>query len=221
MAIINHLKPLAAGVSLKKLCFLALLLILPPLSVYADKPGDYYFINYDIIDLDFLRTHYLEINNGRPIQFEGTFESVKWLELFAYKERLRLIGFDVNKYNLLQFSLRENNGFNFAFPILMFHSLTGDLSELKQLAKGDRMVIYGHFYNLKKADFAVEVDVIETIKKGGHERDMVLDGRVSPTPTPTATPTPTPGISVWQKLNNMVNPKETATATGTTTPETN
>jgi len=189
------------------------------------------------MDLDFLRTRYFEINNGRPIQFEGYFESMNWLEPFAYKERLNLIGFDVNQYNLIQLSLKEKDGLNYAFPVLMFHSLTGDLNELKQLSKGDRVIIYGRFYKLKKADFGVEVDVIESAKKSGHifpgvvsstsdvgtgsQTALFLDARVSPSPTPTFTPTPTPGISVWQKVTNLVNPKETATVTGTVTPDTN
>ncbi|HTA77274.1 MAG TPA: hypothetical protein VK791_08970 [bacterium] len=203
---------------MKKLCF-ALLLIIAPLAVYAETPGDYFFANYDIIDLDFLRTHYFEIDNGRAIQFEGSYQSMKWLEPFAYKERLSRIDFDVNQYNLIQFSLKEKDDINYAFPILLFHSLTGDLNELKQLAKGDRIRIYGRFYKLKEADFSVEVDVIETIKKGGHETDMILDGRVSPTPTPTFTPTPTPGPSLWKRMSDLVNPKETVVPTGTVTPD--
>ena len=220
---------------MKKLCFLTLLLLTFPLFVHAQNPGDYYFANYDIINLDFLRTRYFEIDNGRSIQFEGYFKSKTWLEPFAYKERLHLISFDVDRYNLVQFSLKENDGYHYAFPILMFHSLTGDLKELDQLAEGDHIVVYGRFYNLKKADFAIEVDAIDKFKAnrvnvkgetygvdtGGHDRTMLLDGRVSPTPTPSATPTDTPGPTLWQKVNNMVNPKETATVTGTVTPDVN
>ncbi len=209
------------GVFLKKLCFLTLLLMTIPLLIRAQAPGDYYFANYEIIDLDFLRTQYYKINDGRPIQFEGYFKSKTWLEPFAYKERLRLIGFDVDKYNLVQFGLKEKDGYHYTFPVLMFHSLTGDLKELDQLAEGDRIVIYGRFYNLKKADFALEVDAIDTIKKGGHAQAMLIDGRISPTPTPSPTPTDTPGPTVWQKISNLVSPKETATVTGTVTPEVN
>jgi hypothetical protein len=206
---------------LKKLYFLTLLLIFTPFLVHAEAAPDYFFTNYEIMDLDFLRTHYYEINNGRQIQFEGYFKSKTWLEPFDYKERLRLIGFNVDNYNLIQLALKEKDEYHYTFPVLMFHSITGDLKELDQLTEGDRVVIYGRFYNLKKADFGIEVDIIETIKKGGHETDMVLDGRVSPTPTATATITPTPGLSVWQKVNNLVNPKPTMTPTGTITPEIN
>ena len=131
-------------------------------------------------------------------------------------------------------SLKEKGGLNFAFPTLMFHSQTGDLNELKQLVKGDKVVIYGRFYNLKKSDFSVEVDVVEkldadridrgvTVREytGGHDRTILLDARVSPTPTPTATVTPTPGLSVWKRINNLVSPKETVTVTGTVTPDAN
>lgn len=203
---------------MKKLCFLALLLLFCS-SVHAQKAGDYYFQNYDIIDLDFLRTHYYEINNGRAIQFESKFQSIKWLDPYAYKERLNLIGLDSDKYNLLQFCLREMDNYHYTFPVLMFHNQVGDLDQLKQLAPGDEVIVYGRFYNLKKADFAIEVDVIDTIKKGGHEQDMVLDARVSPTATPSDTPTNTPGPSLWQRANDLINPPVTATPTGTITPE--
>ncbi len=203
---------------MKKLYFLALFLLISPLA-HAQKAGDYYFQNYEIIDLDFLRTHYYEINNGRAIQFEAKFESIKWLDPYAYKERLRLAGFDSDKYNLLQFCVREMDNYHYTFPVLMFHNQTGDLDELKQLAKGDEIIVYGRFYNLKKADFALEVDAIDTIKKGGHEQKMLLDGRVSPTPTPSDTPTATPGPSLWQRANDLINPPVTATPTGTITPE--
>jgi hypothetical protein len=203
---------------LKKLGFFALLLILNA-PLHAQKAGDYYFQNYDVINLDFLRTRYYEIENGRPIQFEAKFKSIKWMDPYVYKERLRLIGFNSDKYNLLQFCLREMDDYHYTFPILMFHNETGELKELKQLAEGDEVIVYGHFYNLKKADFAIEVDVIETIKKGGHEQDVVIDGRVSPTPTPSATPTNTPGPSLWKRANDLINPPVTATPTGTITPE--
>lgn len=220
MAIIdNPLDHGRLGVFLKKLCLLTVLLILIPFWGHAEDTGDYYFANYDIVHLDFLRTHYYEINNGRPIQIEGYFKSFKWLEPYAYRERLSLIGFNVDQYNLLQFSLEELDGYHFTFPVLMFHSLTGDLTELNQLKDGDRIVIYGRFYNLKKADFGMEVDVIDVIKKGGHETDMILDGRVSPTPTPTETVTPTPGPNLFQRVNKLINPPPTATPTGTITPD--
>jgi len=215
---------------LKNLYFLALLLLVTP-HIHAEAPPDYYFANYDIIDLDFLRTRYYEINNGRPIQIECYYKSKTWLEPFAYKERLRLIGLNVDNYNLLQVSLKEKDDYHYAFPILMFHTQTGDLKELDQLIEGDRIIIYGRFYNLKKDDFAIEVDVIDQFNAnrinksvtfgqntGGHDQSILLDARVSPTPTPTATITPTPGPSILQRVKDVVMPKETPTATGTITP---
>jgi hypothetical protein len=219
------------GVFLKNLFILALLLLLTP-HVHAEAQPDFYFANYEIMDLDFLRTHYYDINNGRQIQIDAYYQSKTWMEPFAYKEKLRLIGFNVDNYNLLQMALREKDDYHFTFPILMFHSQTGDLKELDQLKEGDRIIIYGRFYNLKKDDFAIEVDVIDQFNAdridksvtfgeytGGHDQGMLIDGRVSPSPTPTPTITATPGPSLWQRINDTVNPKPTPTATGTVTPE--
>ncbi|HTA76958.1 MAG TPA: hypothetical protein VK791_07370 [bacterium] len=216
---------------MKNLFILALLLLVVS-PVHGEAQPDFYFANYEIMDLDFLRTHYYEINNGRQIQIDAYYKSKTWLEPFAYKERLRLIGFNIDNYNLIQMSLEEKDEYHYTFPILMFHSQTGDLKELDQLKDGDRIIIYGRFYNLKNDDFAIEVDVIDQFNAdridksvtlgeytGGHDQGMLLDARVSPSPTPTASITPTPGPSLWQRINDKVNPKPTATPTGTITPE--
>jgi hypothetical protein len=205
---------------LKKIYILILAFNLTLGSFLMAKPSnDFYISNYEVIDLDFLRTHYQEIENGRPIQFEAHFSSYKWLKPFDYKERLGLIGFNANDYNLLQMTLKEKDDFHYSFPILLFHSQIGELREFEQLTKGERVKVYGRFFNLKKSEYAIEADVIETIQKGGHDRAVLVDGRLAPTWTPTATVTNTPGPNLWQRINNAVNPKETATPTGTVTPE--
>ena len=149
-------------------------------------------------------------------------------------ERLSAIGYDVRNYNLLQFTLKEKDDFHYSFPILLVHTSVGELKELEQLTPGNNLTIYGKFYNLKKSEYAMEADILEleNIKtrvniqgtpfyaNEGHDRQMLLDARVSPTATPTATVTPTPPPSLWQKVNNLVNPKETTTPTGTVTPGT-
>ncbi len=205
---------------MKKIYFTALFVLLAAGSLLLAKPAEDYFIsNYDIMDLDFLRTRYTEINNWRPIQIDGLFTSLKWIPPYQYKERLTSIGFDVSQYHVLQFTLKEKDDFHYSFPILLFKTKAGDLAELDQLATGERMVVYGRFFNLKKSEYALEVDLIETVKKGGHDRRVLVDARVAPTFTPTATITNTPGPNIWKKFMDKVNPKETATPTGTITPE--
>ncbi len=174
--------------------------------------------DYEIVDLEFLRTHYPEINNGRSIQIDANFLSLKWKSPFEYRERLKEIGLDVNKYNIVEFNLKEKDDVHYSFPNLLFHTDAGDLNELNNLVKGERVVVYGKFYKVKKSEFIIDVDLIEVIQKGGHSRSFLLDARVSPTPTYVPTLTPTPGLNIWQKLGNFVNPKETPTVTGTVTP---
>lgn len=205
---------------MKKIYTLLLFLALGAAGSIVAKPApDHYIARYDIMDLDFLRSRYTEINNGRPIQIDGLFKSLKWIPPHTYKERLNNIGFNVGKYHVLQMTLKEHDDFHYSFPVLLFHTEVGDLQELEQLEKGDRVVIYGRFYNLKQSEYALEVDYIETLKKGGHNRDLLLESHVNPTFTPTWTITNTPGPNLWQKLNNKFNPKETPTPTGTITPE--
>ncbi len=221
---------------MKKLFLVVLLaaLVLTPFMLKAEQEGDYYFANYDIMNLDFLRTRYTEINNGRSIQIEGYFKSFKFLPIFEYKERLKLLGINPLRYNLVQFTLMQKDNFHYSFPVLLIHTDAGELKELDDLIKGERLIIYGRFYKLKNAEYAIDLDVIDrlnadrmfdgvTIKAptGGHHRKLFLDARVSPTPTPTATVTPTPGLSIWQKTMNFVSPKETPTVTGTITPDVN
>ncbi len=205
---------------LKKLYISALFSILLSGSILLAKPAeDYYISNYDIINLDFLRTHYNEINSGRAIQFDGTFTSLNWIAPYQYKERLADIGFDVNQYHVLQFSLKEKDDYHYGFPILLFKTQAGDLTELDQLSAGERITLYGKFHKLKKSEYAIEVDILETVKKGGHDRQILVDARVAPTLTPTPTITNTPGPNLFQKMYYKINPKETATPTGTITPQ--
>lgn len=203
-------------------------------TLIAQSVSRDFISNYETMDLDFLRSHYTEINNGRPIKIEGEFSSYHWLEPYEYKSRLSRIGLDVRNYNLVQMSIKENDDFHYSFPILIFNTASGDLHELDELAKGVKVALYGKFYKLKDSEYALEVDVLEVanvairvdpvgtpaLRTGGHDRIILLDGRVSPSPTPTPTITPTPQPSLWQKFSNMVNPKETITPTGTITPGT-
>lgn len=208
----------------KKPYFVTLLVLLLAGSIIAKPAPDYYISKYDLMDLDFLRTRYFEINDARPIQIEGDFSSLKWIQPYLYKERMKAIGFDVDRYHVLQFSIREKDDFHYSFPILFFHGEVGDLKELEQLYPGERIVIYGRFYNLKKSEYAIDVDLIETVEKGGHERNLLVDSRLSPTMTPTPTITNTPLPSLWKRMNliqrvgNVINPKESVTPTGTITP---
>jgi len=205
---------------LKKLYFTTLFGLLLTGSILLAKPAEEFnMAQYEIMDLDFLRTHYNEINNWRQIQIDGTFSSLKWMPPYQYKERLSAIGFDVNQYHVLQFGLKESDDFHYGFPLLLFKTQAGDLTELDQLEKGERVTLYGRFFNLAKSEYAMEVDVLETVKKGGHDRRILVDARVAPTFTPTATITNTPGPNLWQKVYYKINPKETATPTGTITPE--
>ena len=206
---------------LKKFYLGALLVLLATGSIVARPVPDEFVSHYNDMDLDFLRTHYLSINNGRSLRIEGTFSDATWLQPFKYKQALHDIGFDVDKYNLIQLSIKEKDDFHYSFPILFFHREAGDLTELDQLKKGERVAIYGRFYNLKKSEYAFEVDLVETIQKGGHDRDILINGLVDPTLTPTPTFTNTPGPNLFQRVNNLINPKESPTPTGTITPEAN
>ncbi|HVZ80889.1 MAG TPA: hypothetical protein VHE12_08830 [bacterium] len=220
---------------MKKLILTALAFLLLWVGSMTAKPAPDYFISkYDIMDLDFLRTHYTEINNGRPIQITGQFSSFKWLQPYHYQERLKELGFDPEHYNLVQLSLKEKDDYHYSFPILLLHRETGDLHELEEIAKDMKLVVYGHFYNMAKSEYAIQTDLIELQNaryrvniKGtpgyeiwGHDRAILLDGRIPPTPTATPTVTPTPAPNLWQKVNNWINPKETGTPTGTVTPGT-
>lgn len=201
-------------------------------TLVAQSESRSFISNYETMDLDFLRTHYTEIDNGRPIKVEGNFSSYHWLQPYDYQSRLHRVGLDIHNYNLVQVSLKEMDDLHYSFPILLFHTATGDLHELDELAKGIRVSIFGKYYKLKDSEYALEVDVLEVadasvrvdpvgtpaLRMGGHDRIMLIDGRVSPSPTPTPTVTPTPQPNLWQKINNLVNPKETITPTGTVTP---
>lgn len=203
---------------MKKPYLLTLSILLLAGSIIANPIAPNVINNYNDIDLDFVRTRYFEINNWRPIHIEGSFKSLKWIPPYQYKERLKTIGFDVNEYHVLQFTMKEKDDFHYAFPILLFKTKSGDLTELDRLTEDEHIGVYGRFFNLKKSEYAIEVDMLETINKGGHDRDILLNAMVPPTFTPTATVTNTPGPNLFQKIGNWVNPKETATPTGTTTP---
>jgi len=218
----------------KAALFTAFAILLTAGTLIAQSESRSFISKYETMDLDFLRTHYTEIDNGRPIKIEGDFSSYKWLQPYDYTSRLSRIGLDSKNYNIVQMSLKEEDGLHYSFPILLFHTATGDLHELDELANGIRVSLFGKFYKLKESEYALEVDVLEVanvsvrvdpvgtpaLRMGGHDRIMLIDGRVSPSPTPTPTVTPTPQPSLWQKINNMVNPKETITPTGTVTPGT-
>jgi hypothetical protein len=205
---------------LKKIFFLVSLVgCLLAGAFVAMAAKDHYISNYEVIDLDFLRTHYTEIENGRVIQFDAYFSSYKWLQPYELKQRLSLVGLNIKQYNAIQMSLKQKDDLHYSFPILLFQADAGELKELEQLTKGVRVKIFGKFFKLKDSEYAIETDLIETIKKGGHEQSLLIDARMTPTFTPTFTFTSTPGLSLFQKINNMVNPKETITPTSTATPE--
>lgn len=203
-------------------------------TLVAQSTSRAFISNYESMDLDFLRSRYFEINDARPIRIEGTFSSYQWLKPYDYKTRLSEIGLDSEDYNIVQMTLKEKDDYHYSFPILLFRTEAGDLHELDQLYKGLPVVIYGKFHNLEKSEYALEVDVLEAVnvsthvdavgtpvlKIGGHDRVLLLDGRISPTVTPSPTITPTPPPSLWDKVSNLVNPKETGTPTESVTPGT-
>ena len=190
---------------------------LAALGISKPQPDIYYFSHFEGIDLDFLRTHYTEIKNNRPIRVEARYLAYKWRSPFEYKEQLNLVGFNLSSFNILQFTLKEKDDFHYVFPLLLFPTRAGDLQELQGLTAGDKIVIYGRFYNLRDSEYAITVDVMETVRKGGHDRSVLLDTRLAPTPVPMPSATPTPGPGLWNRLKKMMN--STPTPTGTTTPE--
>ena len=201
-------------------------------TLVAQSTSRAFISNYEAMDLDFLRSRYFEINDARPIRIEAEFSSFQWLKPYEYKTRLSQIGLDPAAYNIIQMTLKEKDDYHYSFPILLFHTESGDLHELDQLYKGLPIVIYGRFHNLQKSEYAIEVDLLEAVnvsthvdavgtpvlKIGGHDRVLLLDGLISPTVTPSPTITSTPAPSLWQKVNNLVNPKETGTPTESVTP---
>ncbi|HJT24600.1 MAG TPA: hypothetical protein VJ873_08480, partial [bacterium] len=130
-------------------------------TLIAQSVSREFISNYETMDLDFLRSHYTEINNGRPVKIEGDFSDFHWLEPYEYKSRLHHAGLDVRNYNLVQMSIKETDDFHYSFPILLFHTATGDLHELDELAKGIKVAIYGKYYQLKDSEYAIDVDVLE------------------------------------------------------------
>jgi hypothetical protein len=198
---------------------LILLILALPVFAYAKAEPDFYFTNYTRTEIWFLNQHYNEINNGRMIRIEGIYQGHEWKKPYAYRERLKAIGKDVRDYNILKFSIRELDGVNYTFPVILVWSKKETLPELGDLKKGRRIALYGQFYKLKDSDYALELHVLETIDKGGSKVELLLDGRMPLTPTPTVTPTPTPGPSLWMRIQKKLKFKETPQPTGTVTPE--
>jgi hypothetical protein len=198
------------------LSLLVFLMSLVSMPILADPTPDFYFTQYEITHFEFLRQYYYEVENGRMIQSEGSFSSFEWKKPFEYREKLKAVGLNVDRFNVLKFSIKEKDDVHYSFPLLLFPVETGDLGELNDLKPGERIAIYGKFFDFDKSEYAIVVHVIETVQKGGHDRDILLDARIPPTPTPTATVTPTPGPTLWDKVKNTVNPKEEPT--GTVTP---
>lgn len=196
--------------------FLVLALAAAVLSAKAEP--DFYFTNYTRTELWFLNRHYTELENGRMVRLEGTYQGHQWKKPYAYRESLKALGKSVKDYNVLQMTLREVDGVTYAFPLLLVRVEKGAMPELDALAKGQRVALYGLFYRMKDADYAIETHVLEAIHKGGRDIELVLDGRMTPTPTPTPTVTPTPGPNLWKRLQKKLKPA-TPQPTGTVTPE--
>ncbi len=196
-----------------------LVLALSAASLGAKAEPDFFFTNYQRTELWFLNQHYTEIESGRMIRIEGIYHGHEWKKPYAYRERLKAIGKDIRNYNIIQISLRETDGVRFAFPNLLVWTEKGALPELDSLLKGARVALYGHFYPLKNAEYALELHVLETITKGGRNVDVLLDGRMPPTPTPTVTPTATPGPGLWKTIQKKLKIGATPVPTGTVTPE--
>src|SRR5579883_1138625 len=80
------------------------ILLLAGTLIAQSAPRDF-ISNYETMDLDFLRSHYMEIDNGRPIKIEGSFSSYQWLQPYQYQSRLSRIGLDARNYNLVQMTI--------------------------------------------------------------------------------------------------------------------
>ncbi len=203
----------------KTILIIAILFLGPILWVLAEQ-RDLFFTHYEDMRLGFLRTQYTQINDGRPMRLEGYFKSYQWKSPTAYRERLAKAGLNIDKYNVLEMSLRELDNVHFSFPILLVQTQIGDLHELSNLVEGQKVALYGKYYKLEKSEYAFELDVLEgtSPSRGSHEVGIVMDARVafSPTPTPTVTATPKP--NVFQQVTNWINPKESVTPGSTTTP---
>jgi len=192
----------------------------PVIWVLAENQGDLFFTHYEDIHLNFLRTHYSQINEGRPIRIEGYFKGYHWKSPVSYRERLNQIGMDVDRYNVLEISLRDLDEVHYAFPVLLVQTQSGDLHELKNLVDGQKVALYGKFFNLSKSEYALELDVLEgtSPSRGSHDVGIVLDARVVFTPTATPTVTATPKPNLYQRVNEWINPKESPTPGTTATP---
>jgi hypothetical protein len=204
---------------MKKFLFFALL-AWTALPLAAKPAPDFYFEGYENVPLPFLREHYTDLENGRPIKFDGWYKSHEWMPLYQYQQQLKDSGLSIREFNVVKFSFKEDvDSIHYSFPILLFRALKGDVSEFKGMAEGTHMAVYGRFFNLKNNEWAVAVDTVEVIERDGLDKHLISDYRMAPTPTPTATVTPTPGPSMLQQLWNKVNPKESATPSGTITPD--
>lgn len=195
-----------------------LTLVLSAPFLFAKAEPDFFFTNYTPTEIWFLNQHYHEIENGRMIRVDGIYQGHQWKKPFAYYERMKAIGRDFSEFNVLQISLREWEGVRYAFPILLVSAAKGTLSELDSLKKGQRVALYGYFFNLKDSEYSLELHVLETVDKGGSQSRVLLDSRMPPTPTPTVTPTPTPAPSLWKRVQKWTRIKQTPEPTGTVTP---
>jgi hypothetical protein len=204
----------------KTLLVLVAVLVGPVLWVLAENQEDLFFTHYEDIRLGFLRTQYTKINDGRPIRVEGYFKGIHWKSPVAYRERLNELGLNIDKYNVLEMSLRELDNVHFAFPILLVQTQIGDLHEINSLVDGQKVALYGKYFKLNKSEYGIELDVLEgtSPSRGSHDVGIVLDARVAPSPTMTPTVTATPQPSFFQRVGNWINPKETTTPNPSETP---
>jgi|GEM_PF-1377393 hypothetical protein len=203
---------------MRKFLFITLF-ALTALPLAAKPAPDFYFEGYEKVPLEFLRQHYTELENGRRIQFEGSYKSHEWLPLYQYQHQLKQVGLNIKEFNIVKFSFKEDrDSIHYSFPILLLRATKGDGSEFKGVSEGTQLSARGTFYNLKNNEWVLVVDTVERIDRGGLEKSLISDYRMAPTPTPTATITSTPGPNVLQKIWAKVNPKESPTPDGTVTP---
>lgn len=189
-------------------------------KVRLPEEGDYYFEGYTPTTLQFFWRNYTDIEDGRHVRLEGDYQGFRWVKPFRYQEKLNRIGLSVEDYHLLEFTLKDELGLQYAFPLMLFPVSRPPFRDLETLTKGSRVAVYAVYRRLPGPDPALRADVIEWIGKGGHRRGILYDGRTPPTPTPTPTVTPTPGPSLWKRAVRLFHPEPTPTPTGTWTPPT-
>jgi hypothetical protein len=201
--------------------FILALLATPIPQAFSKPAADFYFEGYEPVKLSYVREYYDKIEDGRRIRVEGWFKSYEWHKLYEYQQKLKGVGLNHKEFQVVKLALREDGpqDVRYSFPVLLCRAAKGDTSELKNMKVGQKLAVYGTFFNLRDSDWALVVDVVEAIDRGGFEKYLISDYRVPSTPTPTATPTPTPGLGLFTVLMNKINPKESPTPTGTWNPE--